>query len=236
MRWKVGELTRLTGVSVRTLHHYEAIGLLKPAGRNEGGHRVYGEAEVERLQRILSLRELGLSLEDIGRCLDAPGYALAPVVAMHLARLAEQIARQQAVHRRLARLHARLERGEAVPVSLLMETMEAITMIDKYLTPEQQQTLQARREASGDAIGDFQKNVAELKALKAQGLPPTDPAVQAVALRNRGTAAAIKADEEALAAGLRAMLANEPALRERLGLDLETMAFLEAAMGALPAG
>ncbi len=72
MSWKVGELAKLTGVSVRTLHHYEAIGLLAPAARNEGGHRCYTDVEVERLQRIVSLRELGFSLEDVGRCLDAP--------------------------------------------------------------------------------------------------------------------------------------------------------------------
>ncbi|HEY9723487.1 MAG TPA: MerR family transcriptional regulator, partial [Oscillatoriaceae cyanobacterium] len=207
---KVGELAKLTGVSVRTLHHYEAIGLLKPAMRNEGGHRCYTEAEVERLQRILSLRELGFSLEDIGRCLDAPGYALGSVVELHLARLAEQITRQQVLHQRLERLHERLQRGETVPVTHLLETMEAITMIEKYLTPEQQQVLQARRDASENPIEEFKANVAELRALKAAGKLPTDPEVQAVARRHRGTHTHVAGEDKALAEGLRRMLSNEP--------------------------
>ena len=53
--WKIGELARRTGLTVRTLHHYDEIGLLS-AQRSEGGHRVYDEAAVQRLYRIVSLR------------------------------------------------------------------------------------------------------------------------------------------------------------------------------------
>lgn len=233
MQWKVGELAKLTGVSVRALHHYEAIGLLKPAARSEGGHRCYTEAEVERLQRIVSLRELGFSLEDIGQCLDAPGFALASVVALHLARLGEQIARQQALHQRLARLNQRLQRGEMVPVTQLIETMEAITMIEKYLTPEQIQALQTRREQSETPIEDFKANIAKLRALKGAGKSPTDPEVQEVARRHRGARAQVAGDDAGLAEGLRRMLANETEVRERLGLDMEILAYLQEALAAL---
>lgn len=233
MPWKVGELAKITGVSVRTLHHYEAIGLLMPAMRSEGGHRCYTEAEVERLQRIVSLRELGFSLEDIGRCLDTPGYALAAVVALHLERLGEQIARQQVLHQRLSRLHECLQEGEAVPVTQLLETMEAITMIEKYLTPEQIQVLQARREISENPIEDFKANVAKLRAFKAAGKSPADPEVQEVARRHRGTSAQMTTDDAAFAAGLQRMLASEPELRERLGLDMEIVDYLQEALAAL---
>ena len=57
--WKIGELARRTGLTVRTLHHYDEIGLLSPAERSDGGHRVYYEAGVQRLYRIVSLRSLG---------------------------------------------------------------------------------------------------------------------------------------------------------------------------------
>lgn len=233
MPLKVGELAKLTGVSVRTLHHYEAIGLLKPAMRSEGGHRCYTQAEIERLQSIVSLRELGFSLEDIGRCLDTPAYTLASIVNLHLARLAEQITRQQQLHQRLARLNERLQRGETIPSTQLLETMEAITMIEKYLTPEQIQVVQARREESDTPIEDFKANVAELRTLRAAGLPPSAPEVQAVARRHRGASAPLAAEGAALAEGLQRMLVNEPELRERLGLDLELLAYLEAALAAL---
>ena len=62
---KVGEVARLTGLSVKTLHHYEEQGLAKPAGRTEAGYRLYGEEEVARLKFIKRAKLLGLTLEEI---------------------------------------------------------------------------------------------------------------------------------------------------------------------------
>jgi DNA-binding transcriptional MerR regulator len=72
--YTVNELASLAGVSVRTLHHYDAIGLLKPAFTGGNRYRFYGEAELLRLQQILIHRELGLTLSEIGPLLDAPDY------------------------------------------------------------------------------------------------------------------------------------------------------------------
>lgn len=72
--YAVGELARLSGISIRTLHHYDSIGLLKPASVGENGYRVYGRGELLRLQQILFHRELGMSLTDIAAVLDAPGF------------------------------------------------------------------------------------------------------------------------------------------------------------------
>ncbi|MCB2223494.1 MAG: MerR family transcriptional regulator [Actinobacteria bacterium] len=73
-RSTVGEIARLTGVSVRTLHHYDDIGLLSPAGRSDAGYRWYGPAEVARLQEVLFFKELGFSLDEIKRIVAEPGY------------------------------------------------------------------------------------------------------------------------------------------------------------------
>ena len=70
----VHEVARLSGVSVRALHHYDAIGLLKPAQVTEAGYRLYDENTLLRLQRILLLRELRFSLKEIREILDTPGY------------------------------------------------------------------------------------------------------------------------------------------------------------------
>ncbi len=72
VRLTIGELAALAGISVRTLHHYDELGLLEPAERGASGRRTYGAAEVERLQRILGYRALELPLEEIGRLLDDP--------------------------------------------------------------------------------------------------------------------------------------------------------------------
>lgn len=68
------DLARLSGVSIRTLHHYDEVGLLTPKQRSAGGYRLYTEDDLLRLQQILVGRELGLSLEEIGRSLDDPRF------------------------------------------------------------------------------------------------------------------------------------------------------------------
>lgn len=70
--YRVRQVARLTGVSVRTLHHYDQIGLLVPSQRSAAGYRLYDDADLLRLQQILIQRELGLPLEQIRRCLDDP--------------------------------------------------------------------------------------------------------------------------------------------------------------------
>jgi len=70
----VGSVARLAGVTVRTLHHYDEIGLVVPSGRTDSGYRTYGSAEVERLQEVLFFRELGFSLETIRDIIGRPSY------------------------------------------------------------------------------------------------------------------------------------------------------------------
>jgi DNA-binding transcriptional MerR regulator len=77
----VGEIARIAGVSVRTLHHYDDIGLVSPARRSEAGYRLYGPDDVERLQEVLFFRELGFPLADIRRRIEEPGADRAAVLA-----------------------------------------------------------------------------------------------------------------------------------------------------------
>jgi DNA-binding transcriptional MerR regulator len=72
--YQVKEVAELSGVSIRALHHYDAIGLLAPSFRSAAGYRLYGADDLLRLQQILIGRELGLSLEDIRRSLDDPSF------------------------------------------------------------------------------------------------------------------------------------------------------------------
>src|SRR3954469_18916720 len=92
---KVGELAKRTGLTVRTLHHYDEIGLLRPSLRTETGHRLYTAADVARLQQVLSLRQLGFALEEVQACLDRPGFSPLEVIRLHLGHLREQIKMQR---------------------------------------------------------------------------------------------------------------------------------------------
>src|SRR2546423_3950059 len=87
---RVGELAKRTGISVRTLHHYEAIGLVSPI-RNEAGHRLYGTDDIARLQQVRSLQQLGFPLREIGALLDGGTMPALHVVRLHAERLRERI-------------------------------------------------------------------------------------------------------------------------------------------------
>ncbi|MBN2799816.1 MAG: MerR family transcriptional regulator [Deltaproteobacteria bacterium] len=93
--YSIGELATLSGVSVRTLHHYDAIGLLVPASRSEAGYRRYGRAEVERLHAILTLRTLSLPLAEIAAVLDDPSRDRRSALAAWREQLAARVDRDR---------------------------------------------------------------------------------------------------------------------------------------------
>ena len=90
MEYSVQELSRISGVTPRTLRWYDQIGLLKPCRVAETGYRYYGPEEVDRLQHILFYRSLGVKLDEIRKCLDAPGFSRLAALKSHLAALEAQ--------------------------------------------------------------------------------------------------------------------------------------------------
>src|SRR5947209_7883025 len=94
---RVGDLARKAGVSVRTLHYYDEIGLLSPRQRSAAGYRLYGEAEIVRLQQIRSLQELSFTLDEIRWLLDRPDGGVLPVIELHIGRLREQMELQRSL-------------------------------------------------------------------------------------------------------------------------------------------
>lgn len=118
MSWTVGELARLAGVTVRTLHHYDRIGLVRPSDRTAAGYRSYDVRDLDRLQQVLVYRELGFPLEEVATLLDDPD-----------ADPAEHLRRQHRL------LRERLERTQAM-VAAVEKEMEARQM-GISLTPEE---------------------------------------------------------------------------------------------------
>src|ERR1700741_5431120 len=86
---KVGELARRTGLTVRTLHHYDDIGFLVPWVHTRSGGRVYTADDVPLLHPVLSLRQLGFSLEEIRGCLDRGDFSPGELIRRHIDRLHE---------------------------------------------------------------------------------------------------------------------------------------------------
>src|SRR5438093_12269538 len=148
---KVGELAKRTGLTIRTLYHYDEIGLLKPSLHTESGHRLYTAGDVARLQQVVSLRQLGFSLEEIADCLRRPCFSPLEVIQRHVARLREQIELQRGLCERLEGLAAHFRTAGEVSADVFLQTIEVMTMIENYYTPEQLEQLKKRREEAGAA-------------------------------------------------------------------------------------
>ncbi|MCJ7738454.1 MAG: MerR family transcriptional regulator, partial [Anaerolineae bacterium] len=117
--YRISELARMAGVSVRTLHHYDHIGLLAPSARTEAGYRLYGDADLLRLQQILFFKELDIPLGDVRQILDDPGFDQVAALAQHRQSLLGRI-------ERLRRLLKTIDR-----------TMQKLTEDDMTLTDEE---------------------------------------------------------------------------------------------------
>jgi MerR family transcriptional regulator, thiopeptide resistance regulator len=128
--WTVGPLARATGLSVRALHYYDEIGLLRPSRRSGGGHRLYTGADVARLYRISLLRRLGFPLEQITQVLEHPEWQLQPAVSRHLADTQDRATVAARLCGRLSAMAEALGRQDDPSPEELFATLEEMAMLD----------------------------------------------------------------------------------------------------------
>jgi len=179
--WRVGELASQSGLTVRTLHHWEERGLLRPSERTGAGYRLYSADDVRRLYRIAALRDLGLSLSEIGEALERDGD-LSGVVKRQLDALDRRMEHDARLRKLLVRVLGSDDPGD------LLTTVEAIRMSDRYYTPDQQAELARRRDEMGpegmeSAQRDWAELIAAMDAEREAGTDPGDPRVQELAHR-----------------------------------------------------
>jgi DNA-binding transcriptional MerR regulator len=134
---KVGELAKRSGLTVRTLHHYDSIGLLSPSARSDSGYRLYQRDDIARLQQIQALRRFGMSLTEIGTFLAKPDTPFSSIVAQQIAALGRQIEQASQLRAQLATLHHQLANGEEPGLADWLTTLELMTMYDKIFTQEE---------------------------------------------------------------------------------------------------
>lgn len=102
----IGEVARRSGVSARMLRHYDALGLVRPTGRTVGGYREYRPADIRRIFQVEGLRSLGLSLREIGRALDDPGFTPAGLVGDLIRNTEDRLNRERELLERLRTVDA----------------------------------------------------------------------------------------------------------------------------------
>jgi MerR family transcriptional regulator, thiopeptide resistance regulator len=232
--WKIGELASRTGISVRTLHHYEEIGLVTASHRTPAGHRLYGREEVARLQQVLSLRALGFSLQEIRGLLEARRMNARQIIDLHLARLRRQIELQQELCSRLQALAAQPDLASAEQI---IKTIEVMTMFEKYYTKEQLDTLAKRREMLGEdrmraAQEEWPRLMQSVRDEMRKGTDPKDPRVAALARRWRELIEEFTGGDAGIEQSLRNMYRQESQFAEQQGFDRELNDYIQRALSS----
>lgn len=197
MAYTVGELSKHTGVTIRTLHHYDELGLVQPSSRSAAGYRLYDDADVLRLQQVLFYRELGFPLDEIAAVLDEPGFDRASALREQRQQL---LARRTQVDGMIAALDAALaslEEGKT------MSSDEIKTLFDGF----DHEAYEAEAEQRWGHTDEYKESARRVKGygkaewtqLKAEsdanyrafvaamqaGTPPAAPAVQALVEAHR---------------------------------------------------
>jgi DNA-binding transcriptional MerR regulator len=190
----VGDVARIARVSVRTLHHYDAIGLLVPSMRSDAGYRLYGEADLERLQQILFYRELGFPLDDVARLLADTKLDRREALLAQRALLLEKRERADAMIRLVDRTLASIEKGAPMSHDQMFEGFDPKDYEDEAKerwgkTPEYAESKRrtsrygaaewAALRAEAQEIGEAYARVMDA------GGSPRDPAAMDVAERAR---------------------------------------------------
>lgn len=196
--YTVKQVAKLSGVSVRTLHHYDEVGLLKPACVGANGYRYYGREELLRLQQILFHRELGFSLEAIGRVLDAKGFDRLAALKAHRAKLAADLRRYRTLLRTIDETLAALE-GERTMDDKAMyrgfppekQAEYEAWLVDRYGGDMRARIDDGKARMKGWSQADFDDGLAEIEAVEAglakamaDALPADSGAVQALMRRH----------------------------------------------------
>jgi MerR family transcriptional regulator, thiopeptide resistance regulator len=231
--YTVSEVARLSGVSVRTLHHYDEVGLLKPASVGANGYRYYGKDELLRLQQILFHRELGFALEEIGKVLDAPDFDRKQALRAHRERLAADARRYRRLVRTIDETLAALE-GETTmddkgiyagfdfdPARQAAREARLVERFGEGARPAIEKSLEL---LSKTTPADLQARKAEQDAIEAAlatalagGAPADSAAVQALMRRQHAWVAAWwgAAPDGARFVGLGRMYVEDPEFRAR---------------------
>jgi DNA-binding transcriptional MerR regulator len=227
MELTVGELARRSGLTVRTLHHYDAIGLLVPSLRSAAGYRLYDRANIERLHRIQALRQLGLSLVDIGKALSGPELPLAELIDRQLAQIDLEMARGQRLRGKLIQLRAQLASGQPPDLAEWLDTLELMMMYENYFSTEEIKQLPLLHDA--DTRAEWSAMVSAVQAALHRGVSPDAPEAQILALRWMRTLYRDTGGNPDFLVRLNHMHDSEPGSWDAMGVTTAVRRFIEQA-------
>jgi methyltransferase (TIGR00027 family) len=227
MLLKIGELAKRTGLSVRALHHYDAIGLLSPTRRDAADARLYGRDDLIRLHRIEALKRLGCSLPEIKAALDESGSAPLETLQRQIDLLRAQAARALRLGRHLQHLLDVVASGTETAAADWLDTLELMNMYHKHLSDDEVSTLlNSRPGRMRQTDAEWVALIAEVRGAMAVGLPARRPEAQALAWRWMRMVIRMTDNDPALARKLMTLQLSEPRAQDIVGITPAMIAWI----------
>ncbi|PXX47399.1 MerR family transcriptional regulator [Undibacterium pigrum] len=229
MLLKIGELASRTGLTIRTLHHYDKIGLLKPSARSEAGYRLYDRSDIKRLHHIQALRRLDLSLAEVGDLINGASGDLHSVIDEQISGLDQQIAQSMELRDRLQQLSGVLKAKSEPNLEYWLSTLEMMSLIGKYFSRDE---ILHMRELELQAKSKLETHMSPLiqaaRSLLDQKTSPHDHAAKQLAKEWVLAMSKIMPDPRLLSK-FTLMHRKEPSLQSLSGVDDEMMDFITQA-------
>jgi DNA-binding transcriptional MerR regulator len=217
-RWyQASEFARATGVTVRALHHYDRLGLLKPSGRSASGYRLYGERDFARLQQIVTLKFIGFPLKQIKELLDRDRLDLPTALRIQREIIEEKRRGLELAAKAIEEVEVALRSSPSPDWKVFAKIIEVINMQNdwefakKYYTEEQLKELAARAtpEVLEKGERDWAELIKDVEAAASEGVDPASERAQALAARWTALIEAFTGGNPGIAQGLRNLYADQ---------------------------
>lgn len=230
MLFKVGELAKRAGITVRTLHHYEAMGLLLPSARTAAGYRLYNRQDITGLHHIQALSRMGMSLNAVRDCLERQALSLQEILDSQISTLDGQLAEIAVLRQRLVTLRETLRSGAEPDLEEWLTTLELMTMYDRYFSKEELQRLPFAQ-ADSHRDDEWKQLVGQVASLRQQGVSPADVRAQRLATQWMEMLERDTAGEPDFLVRLNRMHQAEPDMARQTGISAEMTGYVTRAFG-----
>lgn len=227
MLLKVGELAKRTGLTVRALHHYDSIGLLRPSGRSDSGYRLYDRDDVARLHGIQALRRMGVPLAEVAQLLDGGAAALRAILARQISTLDQEIERARALRERVSVMQAVFAGGGQPEIDDWLASLSKMSTFEQYFSVDELKLVFERWQR---CEAEWPPLLQAIREAMDRGVPPDSAALQPLARRWMDLTARWMNGDLAFLERWGGMLRAQPGLPLPPGMDHGLLAYIDQAV------
>jgi DNA-binding transcriptional MerR regulator len=234
--WKIGELAKQTGLTVRTLHHYDKIGLFHPSFTTEAGHRLYSEDDLKHLHKIVLFKQLGFSLEEINKIMKDPDFDPLELLLLQLKRLDEEIELRQTLKGKLTDIFQLLRSHQKVTSDQFISTIQMMKIsYSGHFTQEQVNEMKRNLKLlNPDELreneDEGQKLLANFRMEMEKGTSADNPIVLKLAQEWKKRISALFGDFQGISRSAESYYIEHPNQAAEFGMDAKLYQYIRKAL------